>query len=91
MSAGEPIPVTTQSILRPPIIIGIPDIRPKMLYGKPALRFTKSSEDEATINLKDVRTVTNLASINFTGLIGDKRLGAVVHPVSVEHLVPKET
>ncbi|CAH7673726.1 hypothetical protein PPACK8108_LOCUS8613 [Phakopsora pachyrhizi] len=88
MSAGEPIPVTTQSILRPPIIIGIPDIRPKMLYGKPALRFTKSSEDEATINLKDVRTVTNLASINFTGRA---KLGAVVHPVSVEHLVPKET
>ncbi|KAI8445374.1 hypothetical protein BY996DRAFT_6496991 [Phakopsora pachyrhizi] len=62
-----------------------------MLYGEPALRFTKSLEDEATINLKDVRTVTNLASINFTGLIGDKRLGAVVNLVSVEHLVPKET
>ncbi|CAH7682510.1 hypothetical protein PPACK8108_LOCUS15453, partial [Phakopsora pachyrhizi] len=46
----EPIPVTTQSLLCPPIIIGIPDVRPKIL------------------------TVTNLASINFTGVIGDKRV-----------------
>ncbi|CAH7686297.1 hypothetical protein PPACK8108_LOCUS20928 [Phakopsora pachyrhizi] len=68
----EPIPVTTQSLLCPPIIIGIPEVRPKILYGEPALRFTELLEDEATINLKDIRTVTNLASINFTGLIGDK-------------------
>ncbi|CAH7688600.1 hypothetical protein PPACK8108_LOCUS23575, partial [Phakopsora pachyrhizi] len=68
----ENIPVTTQSLLYPPIIIGIPDIRPKILYGDPALRFTESMEDEAMIYLKDIGTVTNLASINFGGLIGDK-------------------
>ncbi|CAH7686746.1 hypothetical protein PPACK8108_LOCUS21446 [Phakopsora pachyrhizi] len=70
----EPIPVTTQLLLCPPIIIGIPDVRPKILYGEPALRFTESLEDEATINLKDIRTVTNLASINFSILIGDKHV-----------------
>ncbi|CAH7675635.1 hypothetical protein PPACK8108_LOCUS10667 [Phakopsora pachyrhizi] len=70
----EPIPVTTQSLLCPPIIIGIPDIRPNILYGEPALRFTELLEDEATINLNDIRTFTNLASINFTGLIGDKHV-----------------
>ncbi|CAH7665982.1 pyridoxal phosphate-dependent transferase [Phakopsora pachyrhizi] len=70
----EPIPVTTQSLSRPPIIIGIPDVRPKILYGEPALRFVESSEDEATIDPKDIRTVTNLASINFAGLIGDERV-----------------
>ncbi|CAH7688245.1 hypothetical protein PPACK8108_LOCUS23181 [Phakopsora pachyrhizi] len=68
----ENIPVTTQSLLCPPIIIGIPDIRPKILYGEPALRFTESMEGEAMIYPKDIRTVTNLASINFGGLIGDK-------------------
>ncbi|CAH7681485.1 hypothetical protein PPACK8108_LOCUS14088 [Phakopsora pachyrhizi] len=83
----EPIPVTTQSLLCPPIIIGIPDIRPKILYGEPALRFTESLEDEATINLNDIRTFTNLASINFTG---GAKLGAVVSWVFVEHLVHKE-
>ncbi|CAH7686842.1 expressed protein, partial [Phakopsora pachyrhizi] len=66
------IPVTTQSLLCPPIIIGIPDIRPKILYGEPALRFTESMEGEAMIYPKDIRTVINLASINFGGLIGDK-------------------
>ncbi|CAH7683207.1 hypothetical protein PPACK8108_LOCUS16605, partial [Phakopsora pachyrhizi] len=66
------IPVTTQSLLYPPIIIGIPDIRPKILYGEPPLRFTESMEDEAMIYPKDIGTVTNLASINFGGLIGDK-------------------
>ncbi|CAH7672858.1 hypothetical protein PPACK8108_LOCUS7707 [Phakopsora pachyrhizi] len=70
----EKIPVTTQSLLCPPIIIGIPDIRPKILYGEPALRFTESMEGEAMIYPKDIRTVTNLASINFGGLIGDKRI-----------------
>ncbi|CAH7690925.1 hypothetical protein PPACK8108_LOCUS26413, partial [Phakopsora pachyrhizi] len=65
----ENIPVTTQSLLCPPIIIGIPDIRPKILYGEPALRFTESMEGEAMIYPKDIRTVTNLASINFGGLI----------------------
>ncbi|CAH7666827.1 hypothetical protein PPACK8108_LOCUS1184, partial [Phakopsora pachyrhizi] len=68
----ENIPVTTQSLLYPPIIIGIPDIRPKILYDEPALRFTESIEDEAMIYPKDIGTVTNLASINFGGLIGDK-------------------
>ncbi|CAH7677661.1 hypothetical protein PPACK8108_LOCUS12837 [Phakopsora pachyrhizi] len=70
----ENIPVTTQSLLCPPIIIGIPDIRPKILYGEPALRFTESMEGETMIYPKDIRTVTNLASINFGGLIGDKRI-----------------
>ncbi|CAH7687923.1 hypothetical protein PPACK8108_LOCUS22787, partial [Phakopsora pachyrhizi] len=70
----ENIPVTTQSLLCPPIIIGIPDIRPKILYGEPALRFTESMEGEAMIYPKDIRTVTNLASINFGGLIGDKSI-----------------
>ncbi|CAH7683851.1 hypothetical protein PPACK8108_LOCUS17621, partial [Phakopsora pachyrhizi] len=65
----EKIPVTTQSLLCPPIIIGIPDIRPKILYGEPALRFTESMEGEAMIYPKYIRTVTNLASINFGGLI----------------------
>ncbi|CAH7669210.1 hypothetical protein PPACK8108_LOCUS3791 [Phakopsora pachyrhizi] len=45
------------------------------------LTFTESLEDAATINLKDIRTFTNLASVNFT---------AVVPWVPVEHLVPKE-
>ncbi|CAH7684190.1 hypothetical protein BY996DRAFT_6469010 [Phakopsora pachyrhizi] len=57
--------------------IPIPDVRPKILFGEPALRFTKSLEDECTINLKGIRTVTNLASIKFTGLIGKAKLGAV--------------
>ncbi|CAH7673823.1 hypothetical protein PPACK8108_LOCUS8720 [Phakopsora pachyrhizi] len=70
----ENIPVTTQSLLCPPIIIGIPDIRPKILYGEPALKFTESMEGEAMIYPKDIRNVTNLASINFGGLIGDKRI-----------------
>ncbi|CAH7684105.1 hypothetical protein PPACK8108_LOCUS18099 [Phakopsora pachyrhizi] len=68
----ENIPVTSQSLLCPPIIIGIPDIRPKILYGEPALRLTESMEGAAMIYPKDIRTVTNLASINFGGLIGDK-------------------
>ncbi|KAI8460759.1 hypothetical protein BY996DRAFT_8466257 [Phakopsora pachyrhizi] len=59
----ENIPVTTQSLLCPPIIIGIPDIRPKILYGEPALRFTESMEGEAMIYPKDIRTVTNLAKL----------------------------
>ncbi|CAH7670284.1 hypothetical protein PPACK8108_LOCUS5002 [Phakopsora pachyrhizi] len=35
---------------------------------KKQMRFTESLEDEATINLKDIRTFTNLASINFTAI-----------------------
>ncbi|CAH7667762.1 hypothetical protein PPACK8108_LOCUS2187 [Phakopsora pachyrhizi] len=70
----ENIPVTTQWLLCPPIIIGIPDIRPNILYGEPALMFTESMEGEVMIYPKDIRTVTNLASINFGGLIGDKHI-----------------
>ncbi|OAV97725.1 hypothetical protein PTTG_01107 [Puccinia triticina 1-1 BBBD Race 1] len=63
---------TTQASSQPPIIVGIPSVRAKILYGEAAKRFVESPSHDSPIDPKDLKEVTNLASINFAGLIGNE-------------------
>lgn len=65
---------STQELSRPPIIIGPPTVKPKIIYGEAAERFTSSSENEDGIDPSDIKEVTNLASVNFAGLIGNEQI-----------------
>ncbi|KAG0149890.1 hypothetical protein CROQUDRAFT_39250 [Cronartium quercuum f. sp. fusiforme G11] len=67
---------STQALSRPPIIIGPPTVRPKIIYGAAAERFRQSAENEDGIDPKDIKEVTNLASVNFAGLIGHEKVKA---------------
>ncbi|KAA1121099.1 serine palmitoyltransferase component [Puccinia graminis f. sp. tritici] len=63
---------TTQLKSQPPIIVGIPGVRAKILHGQAAKKFIESPSHDSPIDPKDLKEVTNLASINFAGLIGNE-------------------
>ncbi|EGG06029.1 uncharacterized protein MELLADRAFT_43664 [Melampsora larici-populina 98AG31] len=65
---------STQALSRPPIIIGPPITKPKIIYGEAAERFIQSPENEDSIDPKDIKVVLNLASVNFAGLIGNEQV-----------------
>lgn len=65
---------STQALSRPPIIIGPPITKPKIIYGEAAERFIASPENEDSIDPKDIKVVLNLASVNFAGLIGNEQV-----------------
>ncbi|MBW0492061.1 hypothetical protein O181_031776 [Austropuccinia psidii MF-1] len=68
-----PLPIT-HALSRPPIIVGSPVAHPKILYGPAAQKFIESARHDDEIDEKDLKTVTNLASANFAGLIGNEQV-----------------
>ncbi|KAH9812078.1 pyridoxal phosphate-dependent transferase [Melampsora americana] len=65
---------STQALSRPPIIIGPPLTKAKIIYGEAAERFIANPENEDSIDPKDIKIVLNLASVNFAGLIGNEQV-----------------
>ncbi|KNZ53526.1 hypothetical protein VP01_3213g4 [Puccinia sorghi] len=65
---------TTQATSQPPIIVGVPTVRASILHGKAAKDFIDSPSHDSPIDPKDLIQVTNLASINFAGLIGNEEI-----------------
>ncbi|POW08854.1 hypothetical protein PSHT_09384 [Puccinia striiformis] len=65
---------TTQATSQPPIIVGIPTARAKILHGEAAKRFIENPSHDSPIDPNDIIEVTNLASINFAGLIGHEEI-----------------
>lgn len=65
---------TTQATSQPPIIVGVPTVRATILHGKAAKDFIDSPSHDSPIDPKDLIQVTNLASINFAGLIGNEEI-----------------
>ncbi|POW13660.1 hypothetical protein PSTT_03567 [Puccinia striiformis] len=54
--------------------VGIPTARAKILHGEAAKRFIENPSHDSPIDPNDIIEVTNLASINFAGLIGHEEI-----------------
>ncbi|PLW17258.1 hypothetical protein PCANC_02220 [Puccinia coronata f. sp. avenae] len=65
---------TTHASSQPPIIVGVPTVRATILHGEAAKKFIESPSHDLPIDPNDLKQVTNLASINFAGLIGNEEV-----------------
>ncbi|KAI9610521.1 hypothetical protein H4Q26_006663 [Puccinia striiformis f. sp. tritici PST-130] len=63
---------------------GIPTARAKILHGEAAKRFIENPSHDSPIDPNDIIEVTNLASINFAGLIGHEESSVGLSSNSVE-------